>query len=308
MHDLVPCRDIEMWKACPLAECRPKPVPVMQELVVEALGSGSLLEAQELAQRLCDAEPLNPAGYLLRAQAHLAKHGAPEQAAQFLQIGLLRCAGLEVEELQEAISKVRGLHPEEADEEGINYGASGSDSQRIGVANVTKRSLPKGAKLLQHEVVLVQSGKLTDITHAGSSSVWLSAPSLELVDTAALGLVYRPMSDRELLHLLQHGVLPGTQPYQTIVEGQEGRAYAEKYLRGHKSVDTHPTTVVEFCVPAVLIDKLWGMQSKNEDGAISHGLGNKGGCGLPHFNACLSEGTSSFRIVMVKRPLAKPRK
>merc|ERR1711865_481068 len=114
-------------------------------------------------------------------------------------------------------------------------------------------------------------------------------------------LVYRPMGDEECSHLLTHGILPDTQPYQTIVEGEEGRSYAEKYLRGHKSVDSSPTTVVEFTAPRSLIRRLFEMQSKNEDGAISHGLGNKGGRGLPLFNASLREGEATFRIVMVKR-------
>jgi len=71
--------------------------------------------------------------------------------------------------------------------------------------------------------------------------------------------------------------------------------------RGHKSVDSSPTTVVEFCAPGDLIRQLFAMQSKNEDGAISHGLGNKGGRGLPLFNESLQNGDTSFRIVFVKR-------
>lgn len=118
-----------------------------------------------------------------------------------------------------------------------------------------------------------------------------------------MALVYRPMGDTELLHLLHHCSLPDTQPYQTIVRDEQGRNYAEKYLRGHKRVDSSPTTVVEFAVPAELVKTLWAMQSKNEDGAISHGLGDKGGKGLPLFNACLRdpESGSFFRIVLVKR-------
>mmetsp|Transcript_10230 Transcript_10230/g.23060 ORF Transcript_10230/g.23060 Transcript_10230/m.23060 type:complete len:215 (-) Transcript_10230:105-749(-) len=169
-------------------------------------------------------------------------------------------------------------------------------------ATVPQPKLPKGVKLLEHELQLVKTGELHNITHAGASSVWLWAASAEVLDEEASGLVYRPMADTELNYLLQHRQLPDTQPYQTIVEGRDGREYAEKYLRGHKSVDTSPTTVVEFMVPRVLIDLLWAMQSKNEDGAISHGLGNKGGKGLPHFNQCLQEGLASFRIVLVKRP------
>merc|ERR1712232_193202 len=137
-----------------------------------------------------------------------------------------------------------------------------------------------------------------DITHAGASSIWLSAESSTLVDES-LTLVYRPMGDDECSYLLTNGILPDTQPYQTIVEGPGGRIYAEKYLRGHKSVDSSPTTVVEFLAPRTLIRQLFEMQSKNEDGAISHGLGNKGGRGLPLFNASLENGEISFRIVMV---------
>merc|ERR1711972_1128265 len=109
------------------------------------------------------------------------------------------------------------------------------------------------------------------------------------------------MGDVECAFLLANGILPDTQPYQTIVEGVGGRRYAEKYLRGHKSVDSSPTTVVEFTMPTSIIRKLFEMQSKNEDGAISHGLGEKGGRGLPLFNASLQSGETSFRIVSVKR-------
>eukprot|EP00933_Yihiella_yeosuensis_P062723 TRINITY_DN656_c1_g1_i1.p1 TRINITY_DN656_c1_g1~~TRINITY_DN656_c1_g1_i1.p1 ORF type:complete len:186 (-),score=37.83 TRINITY_DN656_c1_g1_i1:151-708(-) len=158
------------------------------------------------------------------------------------------------------------------------------------------------ARLLPHEKSLLASGELEDITHGGSSSVWLSSPSSELEDLS-MTLVYRPMGDTELLHLLNYSILPDTQPYQTIVRGAEGRNYAEKYLRGHKKVDSSPTTVVEFAMPSEAISTLWAMQSKNEEGAISHGLGDKGGKGLPLFNACLQdpESASFFRIVLVKR-------
>lgn len=42
-------------------------------------------------------------------------------------------------------------------------------------------------------------------------------------------------------------------------------------------------------------------QWKIEDGARSHGLGPKGGKGLPIFNASLLEGSASWRRVFVKR-------
>lgn len=167
-------------------------------------------------------------------------------------------------------------------------------------ASTTVKCKVKGVKLLPHEQQLLDVGLLRDITHVGSSSIWLSAESTTPADES-LTVVYRPMGDEECNHLLCHGTLPDTQPYQTIVEGIEGRVYAEKYLRGHKSVDSSPTTVVEFLAPQSLIRQLFSMQSKNEDGAISHGLGNKGGRGLPLFNDSLQRGECTFRIVFVKR-------
>ncbi len=91
------------------------------------------------------------------------------------------------------------------------------------------------------------------------------------------------MGDAEMGHLLIHGVLPSSQPYQAIIEGDVGRIYAEKYLTGHKWVDTHPTTVVEFSIPIELRNQLFAMQHKAEDGAISMGLGEKAGRSLLFF-------------------------
>lgn len=188
--------------------------------------------------------------------------------------------------------------------------------------------------LLPHEVEALASGMLRDITHRGATSVWLSAPSLTLsarvhgiagsrhsdaedahgamasVSAPTLGieapqrepvLLYRPMGDAELLALLRDGTLPATQPYQAVMEGAGGRAYAEKYLNGRKWVDTHPTSVVEFCVPASLHDELYALQHKVEDGAVSMGLGSKAGGGLPLLNAALTSGAATFRLVKVKR-------
>jgi len=59
--------------------------------------------------------------------------------------------------------------------------------------------------------------------------------------------------------------------------------------------------VVEFCTPKALVERLWAMQQKVEDGCLSHGLGEKGGRGLPLFNASLAAGETTFRIVLVKR-------
>ena len=87
------------------------------------------------------------------------------------------------------------------------------------------------------------------------------------------------------------------------MEGSAGRDYANKYLTGAKKVDTAPTTVVEFDCPSELIRSLFARQQKNEDGCMSHGLGNKAGKDLEQFNASLRDGTSTWRIVNVKRRL-----
>ena len=125
----------------------------------------------------------------------------------------------------------------------------------------------KGARLLPHEQALLDSGALADATHARSSSIWLARDSAAA--GAGMTTVYRHMGDPECLHLLAHGQLPDSQPYQTIVEGPRGRVYAEKYLRGRKKVDSSPTTVVEFVAPKPLIAALFEQQSKTEDGVIS---------------------------------------
>jgi hypothetical protein len=95
------------------------------------------------------------------------------------------------------------------------------------------------------------------------------------------------MGDAEFAHLLRLGALPATQPYQAVMEGEPGRAYAEKYLNGKKWVDTMPTTVVEFALPVALVARLMAMQCKAEDGCMSMGLGDKAGNGLPLVNAVL---------------------
>ena len=173
----------------------------------------------------------------------------------------------------------------------------------------------KGVKLLPHEQALVKQGQLIDVTHKGATATWLRAEStpLHVVDVSdaassttssvpsSMTAVYRPMGDAELQNLLTHGVLPSTQPYQTIVRGEAGRSYAEKYLRGAKWVDSSPTTVCEFICPAALIEALFARQCKPEAGALSHGLGDKGGKGLAQFNQSLASGTSRYRIVLVKR-------
>jgi len=191
----------------------------------------------------------------------------------------------------------------------------------------------KGVRLLPHERELVERGLLTDVTHEGATAVWLHAESTlpgsighgagsggstgavdssgassSCAEPVPMTAVYRPMADPELHHLLKHGVLPSTQPYQTIVRGAPGRAYAEKYLRGAKWVDSSPTTVVEFLCATSLIDTLFAMQCKPEEGTLSHGLGDKGGKGLEQFNASLASGASRHRIVLVKRRPAMTRR
>ena len=159
----------------------------------------------------------------------------------------------------------------------------------------------KKPKLLPHKAALLASGKLSDVTHANASALWLKAPSMiRLKEKRAL--VYRHMGDDECAYLLAHRKLPDTQPYQTIVEGPIGRAYCEGYLRGlRKPSGNIVTTVVEFETKKSLIDTLFSMQKKIEDGCFSHRLGEKGGKGLPLFNESLASGETTYRIVCVKR-------
>lgn len=246
------------------------------------------LEADRLAVSFCDLRPDWPNGYVLR-QRTMMKLGRTEcDVLEMLQLGASRCeAAHGCHKLRDALSRIErsGEHCSEKEPE----------------KGPVKYSSPvKGLKLLPHELELVEAGELEDITHAGASAIWLSTGNATITNEL-FTTVYRPMGDLECGHLLQQGVLPDTQPYQTIVEGDGGRVYAEKYLRGHKSVDSSPTTVVEFIAPRSLIDRLFQMQSKNEDGAISHGLGDKGGRGLPLFNASLLNNETTFRIVFVKR-------
>lgn len=154
-------------------------------------------------------------------------------------------------------------------------------------------------RLLPHELSLYNSGQLLNITHHGSSSIWLECPSS--LPPAGQTNVYRPMGDREAIYLIEHGQLPDTQAYQAIIEGENGRLYANKYLSGAKWTSTHPTTIVEFCAPIELIEIFKEKQLKVEDGALSMGLGDKAGKGLPLFNESLRNGETTFRIVTVKR-------
>ena len=154
--------------------------------------------------------------------------------------------------------------------------------------------------LLLHERDLLLSGALCNETHPNASAVWLHGASG--IPLAGQTNVYRPVGDVELQYLFTHNKLPGTQPYQAIIEGTAGRAYAEKYLSGAKWVNTAPTTVVEFSVPITLVAELFKLQHKAEDGAVSMGLGHKAGGGLGLFNASISV-SKTWRIVKVKRPM-----
>jgi hypothetical protein len=59
--------------------------------------------------------------------------------------------------------------------------------------------------------------------------------------------------------------------------------------------------VLEFDCPVDLIDEFFRIQSKIEDGTMSHGLGDKAGKTLPRFNAAIADGDVTWRIVPVKR-------
>lgn len=159
----------------------------------------------------------------------------------------------------------------------------------------------KKIRLLPHEVELVKSGSLQNITHANASSIWLRAHSLSYVPENH-ELCYRHMGDTEFFHLLSTNQLPDTQPYQTLTRGSlNGRDYCESYMRSNKYVDTHPTTVVEFVCPRNLIDSFFAIQRKPEDGTLSHGMGSKAGRTLVRFNEALKNEFIQWRIVLVKR-------
>lgn len=72
--------------------------------------------------------------------------------------------------------------------------------------------------LLNHEKNLLDKDELENITHIGSTSVWLqgslSVPKVNYVN------VYRPMGDIEVIYLFENNLLPLTQPYQAIIEGE----------------------------------------------------------------------------------------
>ncbi|KAN0003162.1 hypothetical protein ACTFIZ_009313 [Dictyostelium cf. discoideum] len=162
----------------------------------------------------------------------------------------------------------------------------------------------KGLKYLkQYERELLDSGELKNITHRGSSSVWLEA--LSSIPTKGKINVYRPMGDIECKFLIDNGFLPDTQPYQAIIEGSNGRQYANKYLTGKKWTDTNPSTIVEFTCPIELIEICKLIQTKIEDGALSIGLGSKAGNTLPFFNESLKSNQTTFRIVKIKREIPK---
>jgi hypothetical protein len=161
-------------------------------------------------------------------------------------------------------------------------------------------------RLLPHELALYNSGELQNITHDGSSSIWLEA--LSSSPQPGHTNVYRPMGDTEVTYLVEHGVLPDTQPYQAIIEGENGRLYANKYLTGGKYTKSNPRTIVEFCAPTELIETLKQKQMKIEDGALSMGLGDKAGKGLPLFNESMRKGETTFRIVKIKRSKDKQKK
>lgn len=124
----------------------------------------------------------------------------------------------------------------------------------------TRMRRPKGkgkVRLLPHEKELLQDGSLKEITHKGSTSTWLFAPSATNNITEGQQICYRHMGDMEFSYLLEHDQLPSTQPYQTLTRGAGGRMYCEKYLRSNKTVNTNPTTVVEFCCPKELVESLF---------------------------------------------------
>lgn len=149
-------------------------------------------------------------------------------------------------------------------------------------------------KLLDHEKQLLVENKLQNISHSSNSLVLRTKSSIPENNCVN---VYRVMGDIEVLFLTNNKILPNTQPYQAIVEGENGRIYMEKYLFGLKYVDTVPTIVVEFTIEKELYNIMFKIQHKPEDCVMSIGLGNKAGKCLEMFN----NGIKKFNIVTVKR-------
>mmetsp|Transcript_4351 Transcript_4351/g.7926 ORF Transcript_4351/g.7926 Transcript_4351/m.7926 type:complete len:198 (+) Transcript_4351:444-1037(+) len=116
------------------------------------------------------------------------------------------------------------------------------------------------------------------------------------------------MGDAEVSHLLEHNELPNTQPFQAIIQGEPGREYSEKYLKGLKKVDSSPSTVVEFVAEKRMIDELFQHFHKPEDGVLSCGLGDKAGGQRNKFNDSLRSGSTHWRIVTVKRGIKKKKR
>lgn len=174
------------------------------------------------------------------------------------------------------------------------------------IASLSAKSAPLGKAvklLLPHELCQLEWGNLVNVTHTGASSISLLARCGSVAPGRSL--VYRPMGDAEVQFLYNNGILPDTQPYQAIVRNHAGRLYATKFVDGVKQVDTHPSSVVEFNMPTELIDELFAIQHKAEDGALSHGLGHAAGRTVERFNAALKSGKGSYRVVKVKRKRLK---
>jgi len=142
---------------------------------------------------------------------------------------------------------------------------------------IRKKSKASKSLLQPHERALVASGELSNVTHPGALAVWLEAASKEVSWWSTTNCQRRS-------------------PTRPFPEGPAGRRYSEKYLTGHKWVDTAPTTVIEFDCPSQLIEELFAIQHKPEDGALSMGLGHKAGGGLPLFNQSLANGATTWNV------------
>ena len=289
------------------------------------------------AHRLAPLLVVDALELVRRHDARLVPHGGRRRAASGLDGlpchgGAVRARG--AERVVPAPAAAAAVTQRQHRARALSLGAA------FALSPARRRTMKKRCALLPHERQLLESGHLREVTHSNATSRWLEAVPPVAADDADITLavgdgatstatstsssdddgrespdgsaqqrmtrVYRPMGDAELQSLLAHGALPDTQPYQTIVEGRAGFEYASRYLRGTKKVDSQPSTVVEFTVPTSVIQRLFAMQHKAEDGVCSMGLGHKAGRGLELFNAALRDAAaatsgSSYRIVLVKR-------
>lgn len=76
------------------------------------------------------------------------------------------------------------------------------------------------------------------LSNPSFNSSWSVSQTCHSVVCQELVSVYRHMSDKEALYLLEHSVLPEGRPYQTIVVGEEGYNYCSQVEQEGEGIQT----------------------------------------------------------------------